>query len=40
MKTAATDLAAAAAKQNNAKGLSAAFTKLDASCVACHNVFK
>ncbi len=39
MKDAATDLATAA-KGNNPKGLMAAFTKVDASCVACHNKFK
>ena len=39
MKTSSTALISAA-KANNAKDLQAAFTKLDGSCVACHNMFK
>jgi len=39
MKTSATALIAAS-KSNNAKDLTGAFTKLDGSCVACHNMFK
>ncbi|MCE9533209.1 MAG: cytochrome c [Planctomycetes bacterium] len=39
MQTAATELAAAA-NGKDAKKLAAAFTKLDGSCVQCHNKFK